>query len=58
MGGEDRADLEGGAAAVLEVGVQDVGGAGEEVGPHVAAASPVNSVRYSVSSALVVRQVK
>ena len=33
--GEHRPHLEGGAAAVLEVGVQDVGGVDEEVGPHV-----------------------
>ncbi|CAM5729441.1 hypothetical protein SHIRM173S_05678 [Streptomyces hirsutus] len=39
-GGQDGADLEGGASAVLEVGVQDVGGVGEQVGPHVAGGVP------------------
>ncbi len=34
--GEDGPYLEGGASALLEVGVQDVGGVGEEVRPHVA----------------------
>ena len=57
--GEHGAHLEGGAAAVLEVGVQDVGGVHEEVGPHVGGARrPDSSVRYSVSSCLVLRQVK
>ena len=52
--------LERRTAAVLQVGVQDVGRVREQVRPQVLARprSSVSSVKYSVSSALVFRHVK